>query len=175
MPKIIEGARDKILQNARKRLFEEGYTHLSLREVAKESGIATGTIYNYFASKDYLIASIMMEDWQVALEKMDALAENASHPVEGIIGICEAIKQFRNIYTEIWSQPSVAASATSQRFDGHKILCEQIAERVEILLKRLGDEKGLAFSKLVTEMILSASGNEEVRRQFEEAIKVLCG
>ena len=51
MPKIIEGAREKILTNAKRRLFEKGYLHLSLREVAKESGIATGTIYNYFANK----------------------------------------------------------------------------------------------------------------------------
>ena len=72
MPKIIEGAREKILANARRRLFEKGYQHLSLREVAKESGIATGTIYNYFANKDYLIASIMLEDWVKTLDNMDA-------------------------------------------------------------------------------------------------------
>ena len=54
MPKIIEGAREKIMANAKRRLFEKGYQHLSLREVAKESGIATGTIYNYFVNKDYL-------------------------------------------------------------------------------------------------------------------------
>lgn len=175
MPKIIEGAKERILQNARRRLFEEGYTHLSLREVAKESGIATGTIYNYFESKDYLIASIIMEDWQAALEKMEHLVQTATNPCDGIIGMCEAIVEFRAIYADIWNQPSVAASAKSKRFNGHEILCEQLAEKIEILLKRLGDERGLRFSRLVAEMILAASGNEMVCEQFREAIELLCG
>lgn len=175
MPKIIEGAKEKILQNARRRLFEEGYTHLSLREVAKESGIATGTIYNYFASKDYLIACVIMEDWQVALEKMEHCVESASNPKDGILGICEAIMDFRTIYAEVWNQPSVAASATAGRWAHHQVLCEQIAEKVETLLKRLGDERGLRFSKLVAEMLLAASGDEMVKEQFREAIEMLCG
>ena len=89
MPKIIEGAREKILVNAKKRLFENGYQHLSLREVAKESGIATGTIYNYFANKDYLITHIMLEDWEIVMRKIGDRLENASCVKDGILGICD--------------------------------------------------------------------------------------
>ena len=94
MPKIIEGAREKILANARQRLFENGYQHLSLREVARESGIATGTIYNYFANKDYLIANVMLEDWTAAVQKMDERINNAVSVKDGVLGICELVDEF---------------------------------------------------------------------------------
>ena len=111
MPKIIEGAREKILVNAKRRLFENGYQHLSLREVAKESGIATGTIYNYFANKDCLIASIMLEDWEKAVNKMEKKVEAAATVKEGVFGICAAMDAFCDIYASIWKQPAVAAAA----------------------------------------------------------------
>ena len=122
MPKIIEGAREKILVNAKRRLFENGYQHLSLREVAKESGIATGTIYNYFANKDYLIANVMLEDWAVAVKKMDELVANASTVKDGIMGICRSIDEFCSIYSCIWQQPSVAAAATPDLEHCHQFL-----------------------------------------------------
>ena len=70
MPKIIEGVRENILNTAREMLFSEGYQSISIRSVAKACGIATGTFYNYFDNKDFLIASIMMQDWQLALARM---------------------------------------------------------------------------------------------------------
>jgi AcrR family transcriptional regulator len=112
MPKIIEGAREKILVNAKRRLFENGYQHLSLREVAKESGIATGTIYNYFANKDYLIANIMLEDWEKVVAVMDTKVKAAATVKDGVFEICRSIDEFCEIYACIWQQPSVAAAAT---------------------------------------------------------------
>lgn len=59
MPKLIPDAKIKILSTARKQLFEKGYTGLILREVADQCAMAVGTIYNYFSSKDMLVAAIM--------------------------------------------------------------------------------------------------------------------
>ena len=166
MPKIIEGAREKILVNAKKRLFENGYQHLSLREVAKESGIATGTIYNYFANKDYLIANIMLEDWTKAVQTMDERVAAATSVKEGVFGICKSVEEFTDIYACIWKQPSVAAAATPDTAHRHEFLTAQIGERVERLLdeKGYGDKK--EFNILVIELILAANKNEEVKEQL---------
>ena len=61
MPKIIEGAKESILHCTRKHLSETGYTSLSLRLIARECHLGVGTIYNYFSSKDDLVAQIMLE------------------------------------------------------------------------------------------------------------------
>ena len=38
--------------------------------VANGCGIGVGTVYNYFSSKDMLIASFMAEDWLIRLKRM---------------------------------------------------------------------------------------------------------
>lgn len=166
MPKIIEGARDKILANARMRLFENGYQHLSLREVAKESGIATGTIYNYFANKDYLIANIMLEDWGTVTKKMEERVHAASSVKEGIFGICDAIGEFAEIYANIWKQPSVAAAATPDRKHCHEFLTGQLKEKLDMLFEEKGYEDKRGFDALIIELILVAAGSNEVKNQL---------
>ena len=42
-----------------------------MREVAESSGVAVGTIYNYFPSKDILVGSIMAKDWMISLKNME--------------------------------------------------------------------------------------------------------
>jgi len=170
MPKIIEGAKEKILMNAKKRLFEKGYLHLSLREVAKESGIATGTIYNYFANKDELIATIMLDDWLVTLDKMDKAVESVSNVADGVMEFCDIINEYYNIYTPIWGQPSVAAAAASEMQGRHKVLCRQIADRVELLVKSKGHAAPDKYSLLIAEMILAVLGKEEVKQQLHDAL-----
>ena len=69
MAKIIENLHSTILTVGKRILLEDGYEQMTLRRVAGECGIAAGTIYNYFPSKDILVATIMLEDWKVILEK----------------------------------------------------------------------------------------------------------
>ena len=52
MPKLIPDAKNNILSIAKKQLFMKGYNGLIIREVAEQCGLAVGTIYNYFSSKD---------------------------------------------------------------------------------------------------------------------------
>ena len=165
MPKIIEGAREKILETAKRRLFEKGYQHLSLREVAKESGIATGTIYNYFENKDYLIASIMLEDWNVALERMDRACEAVSVK-EGFLEICQALYDFRDIYSGVWSQPAVAATASVDMAERHKMLSTQIEERVIRLLKNTGYEEEMRFTLSLAELILTSLYQQRLKEEL---------
>jgi len=173
MPKIIEGAREKILVNAKRRLFENGYQHLSLREVAKESGIATGTIYNYFANKDYLIASIMLEDWEATVEKMEDHCKTAASVKEGVFGICQAMEEFCAIYMFVWQQPAVAAAATPDLEHRHQFLTGQIEEKVSGLLEAKDYGHKMQFTLLIVELILASVGKSEVRQQLGELLEQL--
>ncbi len=170
MPKIIEGVREKIMTNAKRRLFEKGYLHLSLREVARESGIATGTIYNYFANKDELIETIMLVDWNGTLGKMDAAVEEVDNVAEGVLAFCDIVEEYYNIYAPIWGQPSIAAAAAAQMRGKRMYLCRQIADRVEKLIAKKGHAAPESYSLLIAEMVLSVFGKDDIKEQLKNAL-----
>lgn len=70
MPKIIENIREQLLNETRAQVEQQGYGRTTIRSVANACGIAVGTVYNYFPSKDIMIASYMAEDWEKCLQEM---------------------------------------------------------------------------------------------------------
>ena len=76
MPKVIEELREKILAKTKEVLLQDGYNALTIRGVSAACGIAAGTVYNYFSSKDMMVAAVMLEDWLLALAKMKEAAKN---------------------------------------------------------------------------------------------------
>jgi len=60
--------RGRVLQAALKLGSEGGYDAVQMRDVATTAGVALGTIYRYFASKDHLLAAALVE-WVDDLER----------------------------------------------------------------------------------------------------------
>lgn len=71
MPKIIENIREKLLEEAKIQVQKQGYSAMTIRSVASACGVGTGTVYNYFSSKDMLVASFLLEDWRLCIEKIE--------------------------------------------------------------------------------------------------------
>lgn len=102
MPKTIDDPRQEILKQAKIILLEEGYKGLNMRTVAKECGFAVGTIYNYFSTKDDLLAQLMGDYWeeyyrileQIDLEDLDFLAK--------LRKIYEQLEIFVDTFLETW-------------------------------------------------------------------------
>ena len=65
MPKIIPDVEKKLLAAARKILSRDGFDNLSMKEIAKESKMSVGTIYNYFPEKSSILVKIVAEDWAI--------------------------------------------------------------------------------------------------------------
>jgi AcrR family transcriptional regulator len=51
----------KILRTAEKLFIKEGYKETTTRQIATEAGIAAGTLFNYFPSKETLAMSLLAE------------------------------------------------------------------------------------------------------------------
>jgi TetR/AcrR family transcriptional regulator, cholesterol catabolism regulator len=60
--------RQRIVRTALKALAGSEYDQVKISEVARDSGVALGTLYRYFASKEHLFAAVFVE-WQGALKK----------------------------------------------------------------------------------------------------------
>ncbi len=64
MPKNLVNIKAEIIQTTRKMILEKGYENLNIRDIAKRCGIATGTFYNYFRSKQEIVSSLLDADWK---------------------------------------------------------------------------------------------------------------
>ncbi|MFE5676331.1 TetR/AcrR family transcriptional regulator [Streptomyces erythrochromogenes] len=67
--------RRQILDAVAAQLLEDGYEALTISKVAARAGVAKGTVYLYFASKQELLAALQAEMWALMLEAPAALLD----------------------------------------------------------------------------------------------------
>lgn len=138
MPKIINGLRETLIEQSRELLIQSGYNAVTIRSVAARCGVAVGTVYNYFESKEMLIAMVMLVDWRHTLEEMRSDTSAAQALRDGIKGMFAAVAAFRRIYTTAWSQYSAGGGDTSMLRERHSQLVGQLAGLLDALGARFG-------------------------------------
>ncbi len=155
MPKIIENARELIINEAKRQIEENGYDSVTVRSIAKACGLGLGTFYNYFKSKNILIASFLLEDWQGRIANINAKSEAAEDPniIVGYIydELSEFIASNRSIFT---------ATEAIKSFNGiggayHKVLRAQIAAPICKICDANGYEDADFLSEFVAESVLT--------------------
>lgn len=57
--KLIEARRNAILEAAIEVIANKGFQRTTIKEIAKQAGVADGTIYNYFKNKDAILFAIV--------------------------------------------------------------------------------------------------------------------
>lgn len=139
MPRIIENAAAMLIEEARRQVDENGYDSFNIRTVARNCGIAIGTVYNYFPSKDALIAAFLAGDWN---ERMQRIGE------ADFSGSCEAAARaiyaeltgFLQQHRELFRAASATIPAVPKQY--HVLLRSQIAQ---VLLPAAGSDFRAAF------------------------------
>ncbi len=81
MPKIVdhEHYRKQLLNNCFEIFAEKGYSSVTMREIASEIGVSTGTLYHYFPSKESLFEQLI-EYLSYEDTKEEAIAELGNPP-----------------------------------------------------------------------------------------------
>ncbi len=125
MPKIIENVREQLLAEAKKQISELGYADTTIRSVASACGVGVGTVYNYFKSKEMLIATAVYEDWKKYLTDMKNLPDN--DPRVLLKGIYDSLRSFAEENKRLFSDSDAAKLVSVGFSERHKILREQIA------------------------------------------------
>src|SRR6476620_2809230 len=90
VPTASPAKRDAILRAAIDVFAERGYFNAQVADVARAAGVAAGTVYLYFRSKDDLLASIFERAMQDAFEESRAVLEGISDP-------CERLRRFARL------------------------------------------------------------------------------
>ena len=160
MPKILENVKENLIRNARKQLLEEH--RLSLRELAKQSGIATGTIYNYFFDKETILAEVMLEDWKKMLAEMDRSVENCESFREGTDRIYQNLSDFVSSYRAVWDSYGKGSAFQSYRGKHHIRLRDGLTQRFEALLQRFSLTVEPTLVPIYGELLLSCAAAEDL-------------
>jgi TetR/AcrR family fatty acid metabolism transcriptional regulator len=95
--------RQAILDGAVRVFAEKGFFNGTMAEIARAAGVADGTLYLYFESKDDLLLSIFDE-------KMQELCKRARDAIAGVESAVEAVRQVCLIHlAAVEENPELAA------------------------------------------------------------------
>ena len=71
----------RIIEAATKIFARKGFYQARISEIAKEAGVADGTIYIYFENKDDILISLFEEQMQAVLDNMVAQLSKENDPI----------------------------------------------------------------------------------------------
>ncbi|MBE5892753.1 MAG: TetR/AcrR family transcriptional regulator [Lachnospiraceae bacterium] len=127
MPKIIENLDQRLIEEARKQIEESGYSAVTIRSVAKGCGVGVGTVYNYFPSKDDLVASFMAADWRLCLDTITGTGEKAADALPVLRCIYDQLCIFTKQHHSIIRDQGAAAGFAGSFGKYHGMLRGQLA------------------------------------------------
>lgn len=171
MPRLIEEARENILAAAKRQLLEGGWQGMTIRSVADECGMAAGTVYNYFKSKETLVANVMLADWLRSLEKMRKACARATSLKGGLFAVYREIRAFSDYYSPLWTSERAMGLSQGIWWRGHKRLMRQIAEILHPLFLHFGCSTDAYLETFVAGSLISASVEEQPFDLYAALIK----
>jgi AcrR family transcriptional regulator len=121
-----EARRRRIVDTALRALDEQPYEHVQMRDVAAATGIALGTLYRHFSSKEHLYATVLLE-WAAAGRSEAVRRAGAPDPadpaarvrarIHGVIAAYSAQPQFYRVQVLLHSSTDPNARAVMAEFD----------------------------------------------------------
>lgn len=149
MPKIIKNIREQLLAEAKKQIAQRGYSDTTIRSVASACGVGVGTVYNYFPSKEMLVATFVYEDWKNYLSNIEKLP--ADEPYTLLQGIYLSLQNFAEENKTLFSDADAAKLVSVSSVDHHKMLRDQIASFV---LPLCGDSSAQFTAQFTAESLI---------------------
>ena len=128
MPKIIENIENKLTEEAKRQIRELGYSAVTIRSVAKACGVGVGTVYNYFSSKEELLASYMLSDWNNCIAAISEAGACAEGPEPVARCIYEQLCAFTERHSSVLRDEEASYSYGASFSQYHAMLRTQLSE-----------------------------------------------
>ena len=127
MPKIVKNLRERIVEVTKKQILENGYSKVTMRSIADECKIGLGTIYNYYKSKDFIVATYMFENWKICLSNVQSDINNGKSILESVyVGLTNFITEHESLFADKKAEISYASNVVKW----HTLFRGQIASIV---------------------------------------------
>ena len=146
---------EQLLTEAKRQIAENGYSATTFRSVAGACGLGIGTVYNYFKSKDMLIASFMLEDWRKCLEAMHSGIRTSVDPHTVLRCIYKELQGFLGAHRALFSDSDATKVFSTVFSDRHRQLRSQLAALLRPLCDRSPVENKDFLAEFVAESLLT--------------------
>ena len=139
----------EIKRLAREQIANKGAANLSLREIAREMGMASSALYRYFESRDQLLTDLIIESYDDignTVERADAKCSR-----EDLAGRWRAVSQ--SLRTWAITNPSDYGLIFGTPVPGYEAPTDTIAPALRytnVLLRLLADVQGAGCKPLIT-------------------------
>ncbi|MBQ7599594.1 MAG: TetR/AcrR family transcriptional regulator [Clostridia bacterium] len=156
MPKLIENVRENLIREARHQAETIGYSSMTIRSISEACGIGTGTVYNYFPSKEHLAAAFMLEDWEKLLCGMKKLpCRDPETFLESVFGL---LRGFFISHAFLFRDRKAEAAYTGSVTGKHPLLRNQLAGVILPVCAYSAAEDKPFLSEFIAESFLSWAG-----------------
>ena len=170
-------SKEKIIEESKKIIAEEGVKSVSIRGVAASCNVSIGTIYNYFESKGELLSAVIESTWKEIFHvsdgpmKFDSFADCVSFVFDGVQ---KGVKEYENFF-DLHSM----SAAIGTNGDGVRIIEKHFKHMESNMLKVLENDKSIRedafneafrkekfvriiFAMIVNSIIYKTDNKEEV-------------
>ena len=127
MPKIIENLRERFISEVENQLKKESYEAVTIRSIAKACGVGIGTVYNYFPSKESLIAAFLLEDWNICIENIQTVSETSETPEPVLRSIFDQLLLFSGRHETVFHSVEAVSGYAGSFNRYHDLLRSQLA------------------------------------------------
>jgi len=167
MDKKKENKKEIILNAAINVFARRGYYPCRTLDISSEAGVAYGSLYSYFKSKDDILLSIFRDRWMRLLEKIDRVNGELKDPSEKIDEIFKFIFRSYDNYPDMMKVMIMEVPRLEQFYtpESQKLYNRFFEEIAEII--REGQEAGVfskAISPLVGSFTLSGAVDAVIRQ-----------
>lgn len=151
-------SKEAIMLVCREIAAHQGFQALNMRTVAKECGIALGTLYNYYSDKDELLIAVISSIWQDIFHLPQDSAEPPtfpeyvarlfSHAMQELNSL-PGFQQYPNFFTA--HSAAIAGSGKGKALDAMELCFGQIRSSLLTALRQDKSVNPEAFTGVLTE------------------------
>ncbi len=127
MPKIIENLQSRLMEEVQRQIEESGYSAMTIRSVAQKCGVGVGTVYNYYPSKDALLAAYLLSDWNRCVFAINAVSTYSDTPTPVLKCIYDQLCGFSQRHEAIFRDEAAASAFAGSFSRYHGVLRSQLA------------------------------------------------
>lgn len=163
-PELAQARRNQVLCAAAECFKRKGYHGAGMAEISKMAGMSAGHIYNYFASKDAIIESIIQRDMEETLSLFQEFEENPGDLVTILIdGLDDAVVRHTDMDNKALSLEMLSEGARNEKIA--TLLQQSDTESRERMRNLLVGERGP----------LKASSEREINARIEIMFAMIGG
>jgi AcrR family transcriptional regulator len=183
-----ETRRTRIVEAAMRALDEQEYAHIQMRDVATSAGIALGTLYRHFSSKEHLYATVLLEWAALGRSQAGAGGQGDAGPgadrlrsrIHGVITAYERQPQFYRVQVLLRTSPDRNARAVLAEFTeiARAVLAADLAEAVPAGVVDATDAATMLWSLVTSRLTDAVYGDgrmSDAHRLADRFVDLLAG